>query len=631
MPDTTVHAWVARQAARHPGRPAVVDGETVLTYGELERRAARLAAVVRHRLGPPEPGVHRPVPLWLDRSPELAVAMLAVLKAGHGYAPIDPGLGLARAHAVLADCASPLLLTTGDAAAALDLPAEVTVLDVNDPGSAPALTAADDTATPSALCYVLHTSGTTGRPKGVAVPHRNLVAFCQWHHRHFATTTEDRTALLSSVAFDGSLMEIWPTLTAGATLVVAADETRKDPLALARWYTVHGITFSFLTTAFGEALIGLDQRRQPPLRHLAVGGDVLRVRPHASAPYRVTNVYGPTEATVLCTVATVAPEDTGTGPIPIGLPVDNVRVRLLDADGRPVPDGTPGDLHVAGAGVALGYLHRPEETAARFLPDPEGGPGALMYRTGDLVRRDPATGLLEFCGRTDDQVKIRGFRVEPGEATAQLRRLWGVRDAAVVARRDARGDAFLAGYLVPAEPLDGEDATAAAQRTAFAVLTAGRSAAGCRTTWCRAPGRSCRSCRSPPSANWTAPPCPNPTSPSRPRPSRPRPPRRRPGARSGRPRPSRTLERVRELWAAEFGLDPQAVDPHTSFFALGGHSITAIRLVNRVQEALGVDVPVTRLFQQPTPAAMADFVDAAGGAPAPSAPPAAAPDRPRSP
>ncbi|MGW4379969.1 MupA/Atu3671 family FMN-dependent luciferase-like monooxygenase [Kitasatospora sp. NPDC004531] len=617
VPGTTVHAWVARQAARHPGRPAVVDGETVLTYGELERRATRLAATIRHRLGPPQADRHRPVPLWLDRSPELIVAMLAVLKAGHGYAPIDPGLGLARADAVLADCASPLLLTTGDAAAALDLPAGTTVLDVtaaDDPGSAPAPAEAADPATPDALCYALHTSGTTGRPKGVAVPHRNLVAFCQWHHRHFETTTEDRTALLSSVAFDGSLMEIWPTLTAGATLVVADDETRKDPLALARWYTVHGITFSFLTTAFGEALIGLDERRQPPLRHLAVGGDVLRARPHASAAYRVTNVYGPTETTILCTVETVAPKGAETGPIPIGLPIDNVRVRLLDADGRPVPDGAVGEVYVAGAGVALGYLDRPDETAARFLPGPDG----LTYRTGDLARRNPTSGALEFCGRADDQVKIRGFRVEPGEATEQLRRVWGVRDAAVVARRDARGDAFLVGYVVPAEPLDGDDPAAAAQRSAFAVLTAG--ALGRRVpeylvprAWSVLPalplngiGKLDRSAL--PEPDLTALPTPAPSA-------------------APAPRPSRTLDRVRELWAAEFGTDPEAIDPQASFFALGGHSIIAIRLVNRVREALGVDVPVARLFQQPTPAAMAAFVDDSGPA-ALSAPAAVAADRP---
>ncbi|WP_441248845.1 MupA/Atu3671 family FMN-dependent luciferase-like monooxygenase [Kitasatospora sp. McL0602] len=631
VPETTVHAWIARQAARLPGHAAVVDGETILTYGELERRASRLAAVIRARIGAPVAGVDRPVPLWLNRSPELIVAMLAVLKAGHGYAPIDPGLGLARAKAVLADCGSPLLVTTGDAAAALDLPADITVLDVNGPDvNAPGLAEADgDTATPSSLCYALHTSGTTGRPKGVAVPHSNLVSFCRWHHEHFATTSEDRAALLSSVSFDGSLMEIWPALTAGATLVVADDETRKDPLALARWYAVHRITFSFLTTAFGESLMGLEERHQPPLRHLVLGGDVLRVRPHPSAAYRVTNVYGPTETTILCTAETVAPKGAQAGPIPIGLPVDNVRVRVVDADGGAVPDGTAGELCVAGAGVARGYLDRPDETAARFLPDPAGGPGALMYRTGDLVRRNASSGVLEFCGRADDQVKIRGFRVEPGEATEQLRQVWGVKEAAVVARRDARGDAFLVGYVVPAEPLDGDDGTAVAQRTAFAILTAG--ALGRRVpeylvprAWAVLPalplngiGKLDRSALPEPGITVPATPAPQAVPASGPP-----------------PRPSRTVERVRELWAAEFGIGVEAVGPQTSFFDLGGHSITAIRLVNRVRQALGVDVPVTQLFQGPTPAAMAAFVDASGSSPdggqAPEAPVTSAfgPDRP---
>ncbi|MER5636064.1 MupA/Atu3671 family FMN-dependent luciferase-like monooxygenase [Kitasatospora sp. NPDC002227] len=637
VPGTTVHAWVARQAARRPGHAAVVDGDTTLTYGELERRASRLAAVVRDRIGAPVAGRDRPVPLWLNRSPELIVAMLAVLKAGHGYAPIDPALGLARAQAVLADCGSPLLLTAGGAPAGLDLAAEVTVIDVNDPGGAPGTpgapgsAGAEDTATPSSLCYALHTSGTTGRPKGVAVPHRNLVSFCRWHHEHFATTAEDRTALASSVSFDGSLMEIWPTLTAGATLVVADDETRGDPLALARWYAVQRVTFAFLTTAFGESLIGLPERHQPPLRQLVVGGDVLRVRPHPSAAYRVTNVYGPTEATVLCTAQTVAPRGSQGGPIPIGLPVDNVRVRIVDAEGGPVPDGTAGELYVAGAGVARGYLDRPDETAARFRPDPAGGPGALMYRTGDLVRRNPSSGALEFCGRSDDQVKIRGFRVEPGEATEQLRQVWGVKEAVVLARRDARGDAYLAGYVVPAEPLDGDDGPAAAQRTAFAVLAAG--ALGRRVpeylvprAWevlpalpLNAIGKLDRSALPEPriTVPWT--PAPQAASAAAPPPA-------------PAPAPaSRTLERVRELWAAEFGTGVEAVGPQVSFFDLGGHSITAIRLVNRVREAFGVDVPVTRLFQEPTPAAMAAFVDASGSrTESGRAPvePAAASDRP---
>ncbi|WP_344097589.1 MupA/Atu3671 family FMN-dependent luciferase-like monooxygenase, partial [Streptomyces stramineus] len=597
--DTTVHALVARQAAAHPGRTAVTDGSARLTYGELEERAERLAAVIRERGGSAAEGSDGTVALWLPRSADLVVAMLAVLKAGRAYVPLDPALGAARAGKVIAECGARTLVTTG--AAGLEPPAGVAVVTPDDwPQDTAAPTgAAFGTATDgSSLCYVIHTSGSTGSPKGVAVPHRAVLNLCQWHHRRLAFTAADRSALVCSQSFDASVLEIWPALTAGASITVADDAVRKDPLELARWYAAQRVTFSILPTALAEAVLELPASDQPPLRHLLAGGDVLRTRPRPGTPYEVFNVYGPTETTVLCTVEPVTPEG---GEIAIGRPVDNVRLRVLDAAGEPVPVGTVGELHVGGAGVARGYLNKPEATAERFLPGLDGDPDARTYRTGDLVRWT-GDGKLEFRGRTDDQVKIRGYRVEPEEASRALNALEGVREAVVLARRDARGDACLAAYAVPADPVG----DTAADRQAFADLMADELAARLPEylvprAWAVLPslptggnGKLDRAALPAPGLVTGVPSAP----------------RRAPApgtSVAGRQDIERqdVERRLRAVWAAQFGTDADAIGPDASFFDLGGHSITAIRLINRVREEFGTEYPMVNFYQDPTLRAMA--------------------------
>ncbi|CAM5745003.1 putative Linear gramicidin synthase subunit C [Streptomyces afghaniensis 772] [Streptomyces afghaniensis] len=366
--------------------------------------------------------------------------------------------------------------------------------------------------------------------------HRGVVDLCEWQHRRFAFTPADRSAVVCSQSFDASILEIWPALTAGASVTIAGEDLRRDPLALARWYTEQGVTFSILPTALGEQVLRLPPTDQPPLRHLLLGGDVLRTRPRPEAPYETVNVYGPTEVTVLCTTETVSPQDTAARqdparPIALGRPVDNVTLSVLDAAGSPVPVGAVGELYVSGPGVALGYLHRPELTEERFLPDPDGGPDARRYRTGDLVRWN-GDGRLEFCGRADDQVKIRGFRVEPEEVSRVLNALDGVREAAVLARRNDRGEAYLAAYAVPADPIG----AAADDRQALADLLAEELAARLRSTWCRVPGGSRPPCHRRPTASWTAPRCRRPTSSPRHRAAGPA----APAGRSRRPATART-------------------------------------------------------------------------------------------
>ncbi|WP_260608929.1 MupA/Atu3671 family FMN-dependent luciferase-like monooxygenase [Streptomyces sp. WAC 01325] len=592
VPDTTVHELVARRAAELPGSIAVISGDTRLTYRQLDDRAAQLANTLRERH--PEGGAE--VVLWLPRSADLVVAMLAVLKAGCSYVPLDPSLGRARAEQIVAECGARVVVSTREGADGLGLPAGVTVVspDATAPPASRALGAGHE------ACCVLYTSGSTGTPKGVVVPHRAVVDLCEWQRARFAFTPADRSAVVCSQSFDASLLEIWPALTAGASVTIADEDVRRDPPALARWYGEQGVTFSILPTALGEQVLRLPPRDQPPLRHLLLGGDVLRTRPRPEPPYETVNVYGPTEITVLCTAETVAPDDS-TAPIPIGRPVDNVRLSVLDESGDPVPVGTVGELYVGGPGVALGYLHRPELGAERFLPDPDAGPDARRYRTGDLVRWT-REGRLEFCGRADDQVKVRGFRVEPEEVSRVLNALDGVREAAVLARRNDRGEAYLAAYAVPAEPIG----TTADDRQAQADLLTAELAARLPEylvprAWRVLPalpvsgnGKLDRSALPAPDLVSTAP-------------------GRRPGgAPPAAVRETGVERRVRELWADEFGIDADGIADDVSFFDLGGHSITAMRLVNRVREEFGTEYPMLSFYQDPTPRAMTARL--AGGA-----------------
>ncbi|WP_399924730.1 MupA/Atu3671 family FMN-dependent luciferase-like monooxygenase [Streptomyces kanamyceticus] len=607
---STVHVLASRWAEAAPDRTAVISGSETLTYRELDERAERLAAVLRGR-----DGGGAPVALWLPRGTDLIVAMLAALKSGHGYVPLDPGQGRARAETILAESGTRILVVNGEepADARPTPPPGTAVVDAAAgpaPGppthSAPAPRSAPG---PESLCFAIYTSGSTGTPKGVAVPHRAVVDLCQWHHERFGFTADDRSAAVCSQGFDAAALEIWPALTAGATVVVADETVRKDPAALARWYADRKITFSILPTALGEAVLALPDDLQPPLRHLLLGGDVLRTRPRPGAPYETVNVYGPTETTVLCTTHTVEPAGTGdapvapiapTAPIPIGRPVDNVTLRVLDARGREVPAGEAGELYVGGPGVATGYLGRPDLTAERFVRDPLGGTEP-MYRTGDLVRRDES-GVLEFLGRGDDQVKIRGYRVEPEEVTRALNGCAGVADAVVLPRRDQRGEARLGAYVVPATP------TARHQELADRLteeLAARLPDHLVPRAWAVLPvlplsgnGKLDRAALPAP-ALTTSPTGPGGPgkAPTATTPARPAPPA------------TRDVEaRLRELWATEFELDAGAVGPDASFFELGGHSLTAIRLANSVREEFGVEYPVARFYEEPTLRAMAAYL-----------------------
>ncbi|MFF2073697.1 non-ribosomal peptide synthase/polyketide synthase [Kitasatospora sp. NPDC058162] len=451
-PEGTLPEAFARQAARTPDAPAVRSGDTLLTYRELDEQSNRLARLLIAAGAGPE----RFVALALPRTAELVVALLAVLKSGAGYLPVDPGhpaerIGFlfedVRPEAVITDSGAGRRLPEGPfARIVLDDPACVArlaaargdALDVQE-RSAPLL--------PGHPAYVIHTSGSTGRPKGVVVAQASVLALTDWAAREFTGRGLAHVLAATSLNFDVSVFEIFSPLLSGGCV-----ELLRDLLALAER---PGPRRAGLVGAVPSALGGLlaDNAVELTADTVLLAGEALPARTvrqvrEAVPGCRVLNVYGPTEATVYATAAVCDPADPDRDP-PIGRPVGGARAHVLDGRLRPVPVGAPGELYLAGTGVARGYLRRPALTAARFLPDPFGPPGARMYRTGDLVRWT-ADGELRYLGRADDQVKVRGFRIELGEVEAALARHPRVAAAAArVVEQD--GHRRLVGYAVARE------------------------------------------------------------------------------------------------------------------------------------------------------------------------------------
>ncbi|PWK86299.1 non-ribosomal peptide synthase protein (TIGR01720 family)/amino acid adenylation domain-containing protein [Lentzea atacamensis] len=447
--DVSVHELVARRARRDPGAVAVVCGERVLTFRELDERANRIA----HHLIGLGVGPDVPVPVCLDRGADFVVALLGVLKAGGAYVPLDPDSPAARLAFVVGDTGARVVLTQRSVAARVsEVDATVVRLDDDWPVIAANPATAPETGVAATdVAYVVYTSGSTGRPKGVMVEHRSLVNLCLWYHDYYDVTPDDRSSHLVAQGFDPVALEIWPALTAGASVAVATPDVLDDPAVLVRWLAGQGVTLSVVITPRVDAVFDQLERVDTKLRVVIAGGDVLRRRPSPEFRFLMVNHYGPTEATVLATGSRVAPEGTvEPGVLPtIGVPVANTTVHVLDPHGNQLPVGVPGELHIGGVCVARGYVNRPELTATRFVPDRfSPDPDARLYRTGDLVRRLP-TGELDFLGRVDNQVKIRGYRVEPGEVEAVLAEHPDVAAAVVVAREDAQGRVRLIGYVVP--------------------------------------------------------------------------------------------------------------------------------------------------------------------------------------
>ena len=453
MRPELLHELFEQQAESCPDNTALICEDQHMSYGELERRSNQLARFLRSR------GVRRGdyVGLWLPRSLDAHVALLAILKAGAAYVPLDPEYPAERVGFILADCqASALISNSKLAMQAGAFQGQVVALDRQQSEittqSGERLGRAETGAAPEDLCYVIYTSGTTGKPKGVEIEHRSACHLVRAEGKLFQVQPADRVYQGFSLAFDASVEEVWLAFFAGATLVVGTQEMVRSGAALSRKLADAGVT----VLSCVPTLLAMMDEDAPSVRLLILGGEVCPpdlVKRWWRPGRRVFNTYGPTEATVIATYAECRPDE----PVTIGEPVPNYLACVLDEQLRPVPARVAGELCLGGIGLARGYLGRPDFTREKFISlAVDGGPAQRFYRTGDLARWTPDGTRLEFLGRIDTQVKIRGFRVELGEIESALMRCPGVQAATVALREDVPGIRQLVAYIVPqpATPFD---------------------------------------------------------------------------------------------------------------------------------------------------------------------------------
>ncbi|QRN95172.1 non-ribosomal peptide synthase/polyketide synthase [Archangium violaceum] len=575
-----IHEQFAAQVARTPDAVAVVCGEESLSYRELARRVDALARRLR-ALGV---GPDTVVGLCVRRSPEMVVGLLGILQAGGAYLPLDPGYPAERLAFMLQDSGARLLLT--QRALAGTLPAEgVRVVSLDEADAGGAVPTATGGSGPDNLAYVLYTSGSTGRPKGVLVQHRNVANFFAGMDERLDTRPGGTWLAVTSISFDISVLELLWTLSRGFKVVVHGEEVADGSVTAA--LRRHGATHLQCTPSLARALLlepgaaeGLGG-----LRQFLVGGEALpselAEKLRRFVPGRLINMYGPTETTVWSSTHRV---DEAPGAVPIGTPIANTGLYVLDGHLRPVPTGVAGELYIGGAGVVRGYLGRPELTAERFVPHPFGEPGARLYRTGDVARWR-ADGTVEFLGRADNQVKLRGFRIELGEIESVLARHPGVRAAVVSTWTPAPGDVRLVAYLVPGS---GQALDTGALRelvrqglpeymvpSAFVVLEALPLTPNGKVDRKALPAPEGAGLEP---RSFVAPRTP-------------------------------TEQLLAGLWARVLGVE--RVGLHDDFFELGGHSLLATQLFSAIRQAFQVELPLRDLFAAPTVAGLAERVDAA--------------------
>lgn len=576
-----VHEMVAQRAAENPSALAVSSLDEELSYGELDRRANRLANYLRGM------GVGRNVVVgvYLDRSPAMAIAALAILKAGGAYLPLDPIHPAERLAFMMKDAGSGIVVGTlrqmqgfprGDWKS-VTLDADAANIAAQ-PESQPQSGAGGDD-----LAYIIYTSGSTGQPKGVELIHSGLLNLIRWHHRAFHVTPVDRASAQSTVGFDAAVWELWAYLTAGASLHLPDDSVRNDASALRDWIVSRGITISFAATAIAEGLLRVEWPAETRLRFLLTGADTLRTYPSARLPFVLVNNYGPTECTVVSTSGAVPAGSSANEAPSIGSPIDGFEIYILDEQKQPVRDGQAGEIFVGGAGLGRGYRNRPDLTAARFVSNPFSRTvGARMYRTGDLGRWLP-NGEIAFLGRVDDQVKVRGYRVEPIEVSTVLGQHADVESCIVVASEDAPGEKQLVAYVVPARRAN---LSAGALREYlrkrvpdYMVPSIFISIPNMPIT---AQGKVDRAALSSMKGQrlsdqaYVAP---------------------------------RTLveEELVGILAPLLKLDRVGINDN--FFLLGGHSLLGTQVIARVSETFGVDLTLLKLFDHPTVAEMAAEIE----------------------
>ena len=570
---------VSLLAALKPDAPALSAGAASMSYAELDRRSGQLATyLVQSKAGPDVP-----VGICLKRSFDQVVAILAAMKSGGAFLPLDPSWPIVRIQKLLDDAQAPVVVAEPEIAAQVATTQHRAIrLDRDAAGIAGCRAIDPVERKPEQLAYIIYTSGSTGEPKGVEVADRNLLNLLDWHRSEFKIGPADRASYLAGLGFDAAVWEVWPYLSAGATVVIAPEEVRSSWRHLQAWLVEQKITMAFVSSSLAEPMISAPWPSGTALRYLLTGAEALHRAPVPGLGFALVNNYGPTECAVVATSSVIPPETTGMPPI--GRPISNVRVHLLDGSGVPVGPGETGEIYIGGAAVGRGYRNRPELTDERFLPDPfspvEGG---RLYRTGDLGLR-AADGQILFRGRMDDQEKIRGHRIEPDEIAHALNRHPRVSASAVVSRALGEHEKILVAYIVadPAgEPSAEELRAHLAEHLPDYMI----------------PGRFARLDALPLTANGKLDKraLPEPSAQNA-----------LGQARYQGPR-TRTEQALSSIFAEVLGGTRIGVED--SFFLSGGHSLLGTQVVLRARDVFGVELTLRHLFETQTVARLAAKIE----------------------
>jgi amino acid adenylation domain-containing protein len=563
----------------YPHTIALSQGNLQLCFEELDSRADRFAGYLT------ELGIERggTVAICMERSCEWIVAALGIMRAGAAYVPLDSAWPDERLHFAVNNSGAAALVARAEALDRLQVQAK----GIDPWRDAPAIAAASPLAAepiePESLAYVIYTSGSTGVPKGVEITHANLAHLTQWHCDAFDVTRRDRASHLAGLGFDAAVWEIWPNLSAGATLCIVDDAVRSSPELIQEWMIREGVTIAFVPTVHAGPMMAQEWPSTTALRLLLTGGDALRSPPPDGLPFEVVNNYGPTECTVVATSCVLDPSSHGTPPI--GHAIAGATVYLLDEDGERVPDGTVGEIYIGGAGVGRGYRNLPDATERSFVPDPFAeASGGRMYRSGDRgVRR--LHGQIEFRGRLDRQAKIRGYRIELDEIGGVLSHHPSVNFAAAIVHGLEGAENQLLAYIHPREDVPVPTPEELQEHllrslpdymvpSVFVRLQAVPVSPNGKIDLTRLPAPS--------DANLLE---------------------RRASRASASPIEEKLLTIVRGL------LENNAIGAEDNIFLAGGHSLLGMQLVIRLRNAFGVDVTLRQLFESPTVARLAVLVE----------------------
>jgi amino acid adenylation domain-containing protein len=569
---------IAEQAKRQKHALALAGPDVSLSYAELDNKANYLA----HQLIAAGVTAETPVVVCMNRSPLMLISLLAILRAGGFYIPIDLNYPAKRVHYVIEDSQATVVLTESAIAAHYEFGEHAIFVDTiyfPDTLVAPP----DVELRGDQLAYLIYTSGSTGQPKGVEVTHANLAHLACWFINAFTITPADRVSYIVGAAFDVSVIEIWPSLVAGAGLHMTDEMTRISPVNLHDWILAQSITVCFTPTPLAERLLQQDWPANASLRLFITGGDVLRIPPSANIPFTVYNAYGPTECTVITTYGLVDPEPA-TGLPTIGKPIDRAQVYILNEQLQPVADGESGEIVIGGAGVSRGYRNRPELTAARFISNPMTGDATdRLYRSGDIGYFLP-NGEIAFQGRADGQVKIRGYRIELGEIEAALLAQPGIAAGVVIAQPDDDGEKRLVAYIVP---VTGTDLSLTQIRVGMGQTLPDYMIPSIFVSLDKLPftpnGKVDRALLpSPDTANILSEPIVQ--------------------------QEATPLEtKVGMLMATVLSMTE--IDYDANFFSMGGHSILGTQLLTRVAATFGVTLALRELFQAPTARQLAAVIE----------------------